>query len=180
MVTIVDVTEENVDDIFKICSYENRFNVKSNEKGIQGKRKWLTNMLKKHGPCAKITYLGDKPAAQITYYPEEAVPYIKNPRKDVVFLHCIYNSAPEAQRKGVASALMKEFINECITDIRCLGCNACSFLVTQIFPNEGELSLTDFYARFGFKQGHMEMFREVSEDYSSRNILEYKPIKEDL
>ena len=75
---------------------------------------------------------------------------------------------------------MKEIVNECKTEIQCLGCKACSFIVTQIFPNEGDLALTDFYEKYGFKQGNMEMFLGVHDGYRSMNIPEYQPIEEDL
>ncbi len=117
--------------------------------------------------------------AQIAFYPEETIPYIHDPRKDVINLQCIYNPFPEAQRKGVGAALMKALIDECHTGLDCLGGRPCRFVVTRPFPHEGDLPLADFYEKYGFRQGLQEMFLEIKGKYVPRKIPEYRPLPED-
>ena len=143
------------------------------------KRQWIINMLNHHGSCTKIAYIDEKPVAQIQFYPEETIPFNNNPRKDVVHLQCVYNPFPEAQRKGVASALMKSLVSDCNSGLKCMDERPCSFLVTKPFPHEGDLPLNEFYKKSGFKQGNQEMFLEIKGEYIPREITEYRPLHED-
>lgn len=179
MLRVEDISEENLEDVFKICSH-NRFDGPLHKKGIEVRRRWLIDMLKKHGTCTKIAYIDGRPVAQIQFYPEETIPYIRDPRKDVVNLQCIYNPFPEAQRKGAGTALMKALVDECHTGLNCLGGRPCSFVVTRPFPHEGDLPLSEFYKKFGFRQGHQEMFLEINREYVQRETPEYHPLPEDL
>ena len=185
MLRIDDVSEENVEDVLEICSGDRPFASVDDpilEKGREIKRKWLFDMLERYGSCAKIAYLDEKPVAQILFYPEETMPYLHNPRKDVIYLKCIFNAFPKAQRKGVGGALLKALINECHTGLDCLGGRPCRFVVTLTFPLEGEIhliTLSEFYSKYGFKKGHREMFLEVKGKYEPREIPGYRPLPED-
>ena len=137
-------------------------------------------MFEQQGPCAKIAYLDGRPVAQIVFCPEEMIPYIRDPRKYVVNIVCTYSPFPEAQRKGVATALVKNLLEECDSGLSCLGGRPCRFVVTLSFPQEGKLSLTEFYKKNGFRQGHKEMFLEIKEEYVPREIPEYSPLLGDL
>lgn len=182
MLKFEDISNENIDDVFKICSW-NRLYASTEDpllvKSREFKRWWLLDMLEKYGPCTKIAYLDGKPVAQTLFYPEETVPYLHNPRKDVLNLLCVYNPLPETQRKGVGAALMKALLDEGHTGLDCLGGKPCRFVVTRPFPHEGELPITDFYEKYGFKQGHQEMFLEIKEKYVPMNIPELSPLPED-
>ena len=182
MLCIENISEENIEDVFRICSWNRSFAPTDGPiqyKGREIKREWLINMLDQHGPCTKIAYVEGKPVAQVLFYPEETMPYIHNPRKDVVYLKCIYNSNPEAQRKGVGAALINVLIDECHTGLDCLGGKPCRFVVTRPFPHEGSLPLGDFYEKFGFQQGYQEMFLEIEGKYEPREIPEYRPLPKD-
>lgn len=179
MLRVEDISEENLEEVFKICSYNGRFGGPINKKGKEVKRRWLIDMLERHGPCIKIAYLDGKPVAQILFYPEETIPYIHDPRKDVVYLQCIYNPFPEARRRGAGSTLMKDLVEECYSGLSCLGGRPCRFVVTQPFLHEGDLSLTEFYQKYDFRQGHREMFLEIKGKYIPREISEYSPLPED-
>jgi hypothetical protein len=178
LLNVGNFSDENLEDVFKICSH-NRFDGPLHEKGIEVRRRWLIDMLVQHGPCVKIAYLDRRPVAQIAFYPEETMPYINDPRKDVVNLQCIYSPFPEAQRKGAAAALMKALVEECHTGLDCLGGRPCSFVVTRPFQHEGDLPLDEFYEKYGFRQGLKEMFLEIKEKYVPREISEYRPLPED-
>ena len=173
-----NLSEENLEDVFKICSHD-RFDGLLHEKGMEVRKRWLMDMLEKHGPCAKIAYLDERPVAQIQFYPEETMPYIHDPRKDVVNLQCIYSPFPETQRKGAGATLMKALMDECHTGLDCLGGKPCSFVVTRPFPHEGDISFSEFYEKYGFRQGHQEMFLEIKGEYVPREIPEYRPLPED-
>ena len=186
MLRIEDVSEENLEDVVDICSGNRPWETigidKDNpilEKGRELKRPWLLDMSERYGSCVKIAYLDEKPVAQVLFYPEEAMPYLHNPRKDVIYLKCIYNSVPEARGKRIGAALLKALINECHTGLDCLGGKPCRFVVTRPFPHEGDLPLGDFYEKYGFKQNNQEMFLEIKAKYMPREIPEYRPLPED-
>ena len=182
MLKIEDVSEENLEDVFKACSWNRAFAPKDDpilEKGREIKIRWLLDMLEKHGPCTKIAYLQERPVAQILFYPEETIPFNHDPRRDALHLQCIFNPFPEAQRKGVAHALMKELMEECKSGLRCMGGRPCSFVVTAIFPHEGQLPLDTYYSKCGFKQGNQEMYLEIAGEYVPRKILENRRLPED-
>jgi len=178
MLQVENLSEENLEDVFKICSH-NRFDGPLHRKGMEVRRRWLLDMLEQSGPCVKIAYMDGRPVAQIVFFPEEMMPYIDDPRKDVVNLQCIYSPFPEDQRKGVGAALMKDLVDECKSGLSSLGGRPCSFLVTRPFPHEGDLSLSEFYEKYGFRQGAQEMFLEIRGKYVATETREYRPLSED-
>ncbi len=149
------------------------------EKGREIKRQWLLDTLKQYGPFMKIGYLDEKPVAQILFYPEEIIPYLHNPRRDVIYNKCIYISSPSARAKRVGSSLLKNLIDECNAGLHCLGGRACKFMVSRPFPHEGDLSLSDFYEKNGFTQGNQEMFLEMKGKYVPQKIPEICALPED-
>lgn len=182
MLRVENISKENLEDVFNICSLNRSFASAEGpiqERGRAIKRQWLLDMLDQRGPPVKIAYLDERPVAQILFYPEETIPYIHNPRKDVIYLKCIYSPFPDVQRKGVGAALMRDLVEECHAGLRSLGGGPASFVVTQPFPHEGDLPLREFYAKYGFKQGHREMFLEVKGKFVVREIPEYSPLPED-
>jgi GNAT superfamily N-acetyltransferase len=136
-------------------------------------------MLTQYGPCAKIAYVNDQPVANIMFYPETSIPYLNNPRTDVVYLKCIYNVSRDAQRQGIGTALIQSFIDETSTGLQCIGGRPCQFIVTRPFPHEGDLPLSDFYEKYGFKEGRHEMFLEVTGTYEPLDIPDYRSRPED-
>jgi hypothetical protein len=178
-----DVSEENLDDLFEICSGYRAFAPRDDPvlgEGIEIKRRLLLDMLDRHGSCAKIAYMDGKPVAQILFIPEETMPYISDPRRDVIHLKCIYSPFPGTQRRGAGGALMRDLVDECETGLSCLGGRPCSFLVTRLFAHEGDLSLSEFYGKYGFMEGPQEMFLEIKREYVPREASGYQPLPEDL
>ena len=179
---IENISEENLQEALDICSGCRPFASVDDpilEKGREIKRRWLLDTLKRYGSCMKIAYLDEKPVAQILFYPEEVIPYLHNPRKDVIYAKCIYISSPVARGKGVGSSLLKSLIDDCSAGIECLGGKACRFMVTRPFPHEGDLALGDFYEKSGFKQGNQELFLEINGKYVPPEIPEIRTLLED-
>jgi len=175
---VEDVGEANVDDVFRVCSHH-RLDDPVQRRGMRLKRRWLLEMLSEHGPMTKIAYLDDRPVAQMLFYPEEAVPFIADPRRDVVDIHCVYNPFPEARRRGAGSMLMRSLVEDGKRGIGCLGGRPCRFFVARPF-NAGEgVSLSDFYEANGFKGSSDEMFLEISSTYQPRKKVEYRSLPED-
>jgi len=62
-------------------------------------------------PCAKITYIANKPVGAIEYTPLHSIPYFRTKRRDALYIHCMY--VPKRYRhRGVGSALLDSLINE--------------------------------------------------------------------
>ncbi|HUS79363.1 MAG TPA: hypothetical protein VM050_11975 [Patescibacteria group bacterium] len=178
MTRIEDLSRENLEDVFKVCSY-NRLDDHVQRRGMSLKRAWLLMMLDEYGPCTKIAYQEDRPVAQALFFPEESVPFIPQPREDVVLLNCVYNPFLEVQGRGVATALVNELIDECRTGLPCLGGDPCSFIAAKPFETGEGISLRDFYARLGFVDGSFESYLEITGDYMPRESGRYVPLKED-
>jgi GNAT superfamily N-acetyltransferase len=178
MLEVKDLTLENMDDVFEICSF-NRPAGEIIDKGREFRAKWLTDMLERHRSCTKIAYYNEKPVAQILYYPEEAMQYIRNRRKDVIHIQCVYNAFQELQGLGVGAALVNELIADCKKGLDSLEERACSFLVGYPFPSTEGITLDRFYPKMGFKQGQDEFYLEITGKYSPRKSSKYTPLPED-
>lgn len=186
MLIVKDISEQNLKDMFDICS--NAFKISTDNtsdntlyrKGVEAKRQWLLDRLHQKGCSAKIACMNGEPVAQIQFYPEEAIPYLSDPRRDVVDIICLYNPYPEARRKGVATALVKALKDDCNSGLSCLGGRPCRFLATLPFPAEGRHLFPRFYEKNGFKQGHKDMFLEIKGEYVAREVPDYRPLPRDL
>lgn len=178
MLRIEDLTENNLDDVFNVCSY-GRLDDPLQIKGIALKTRWLIDTLEKHGSCTKIAYLNDRPVAQILYFPEELAPSIADPREGVVALHCAYNPFSEARGRGAGKALMGKFLAECDSGLKILSGKTCSFVVARPYTTGVGLPLGEFYSKHGFLQGEDEVYFEVRKAYRPRATTEYDPLPED-
>jgi GNAT superfamily N-acetyltransferase len=185
-IQVKSVSEQNLGDLFEICPHAFEISPHSkndfllHKKGMEVKKRWLIDKLAQQGLCAKIAYLDGNPVAQIQFYPEEMVPYISEPRKDVVGIICIYSPIPEAQRKGAASALVKSLVDECHSRLDFLDGKPCSFVVTLPFPRLEKQLLTEFYEKCGFKQGQGEMFYEIKGEYIAKETTKFHSLPGDL
>ncbi len=182
MLEIRYVSEDNIDDLLNVCSGGRLFAPADDPTLMQGReirKQWLLHMRENYGNCAKVAYLDGRPVAQILYYPEESMLHVEEPRKNVVFLKCIFNPVTDAQRKGVCDALMKSLLYDCQQGLGCLGGGKCDFLVTQTFPHEGALPLADFYRKYGFREADGEMYREIDGEYRPRNAPRFRALSGD-
>jgi GNAT superfamily N-acetyltransferase len=148
-VRIEDLNESNMDDLIYVCSSK-RLEDLVHQQGMKLKREWLREMLNKWGHVAKIAYLNDKPAAQILFFPEEADVTKAFRREGVLVVQCVYNTATEAQKLGIATKLLQSVIQDAKQRKSCLGNRPCRFMLAKAF-NTGEfLPLPEFYKKNGF------------------------------
>jgi len=151
MVTVAleELIDDNIDDLIEVCS---SLDPESDElkRGIEVRREWLTDMLSRYGPVAKIAYIEGKPVAQIMFYPERADPSIWEARDYSIYLHCLYNPSKAHQRKGVGRSLMEAVIKQCRAGVGI--CKGCRLIATDGFDTGEGLSLIDLYRRFGFSE----------------------------
>ena len=143
------------------------------------KRGWLRDMLSHYGSCSKIAYLGERPVAQILFYPESVTPYIEKPREGVLHVHCVYNPFPETRGMGASSALIKSVIQEARTGLECMKGTNCSFISAEAFNTGEGLSMESFYSRNGFQKMGDELVLEISGKYVSRTPQVYLPLPDD-
>jgi hypothetical protein len=178
VLSIRDVDEENLDDLFKVCSiaYSIGTNIEDNllyyNNGKHIRSQWILGMNESIGCCVKIAYLNSKPVSQIMFCPETEIPFIVNPRNNTIQILCLYNPFPETQRKGVASALLKNLIQDC-REGRYFKGESCEMIVTAPFPTMGRQALLKLYKKLGFNHGFKEMYLEINGNYSPRENPDY-------
>jgi GNAT superfamily N-acetyltransferase len=172
------VDASNIKDVFSVCSHS-KLDDPLQQRGMEIREAWLLGMLRERGPCTKIAYMDERPVAQILFYPEEAAPFIKEPREDAVVLNCTYNPFPEARGKGVARALIESLVEDGRMGLPCNGGRGASFIVTKAFNTGEGTPLEEFYARNGFEKAGREMFLELTGSYRPRVEPRYEPLPED-
>jgi len=183
---IEDLNLSNIDDLIYVCSKDKLQNP-VHRKGIEIKKKWLRRILREVGPIAKIAYFNNEPVAQILYYPEEIIPALEFKRKQVICIHCIYNSRIKAQKRGIGKSLLRSLLEESQKPMKILNGKPCRFIIAKSFDTGEFLPLPEFYKRMGFKQGVESsmwggkiMYLEITDKYEPLPpIEEYKPLKED-
>ncbi len=173
-VSVRDVAEENIEDVFRVCS-SGLLNDPLQKEGMGMRRMWLRDMIRGYGSCVKIAYLDGKPVAHLMFYPEEAVPYLPSPRRGVVLLKCVYNPFEEARGKGASTALIRNLIEECRGSPRYLKGVECSFIASEPFNTGEGISMERFYASNGFVRRGGEMIYEVKGRYVAPKRPEWVP-----
>ncbi len=163
-VRVRDVSEANIEDVFRVCSYS-KLNDPLQREGMELRRQWIRGMIEEYGTCIKIAYLGEKPVAHLMFYPEVAAKFLLAPRKGVVLLRCVYNPFEEARGKGASTALVKCLIEECGGDPSYLKGVSCSFIASEPFNTGEGTPMEKFYAASGFTRRGNEMFYEVKGKY---------------
>jgi GNAT superfamily N-acetyltransferase len=171
-VMVRDVTEENLDDAFRVCS-NGRLGDPLQMQGIKLRQQWIRRMLAATGPCVKVAYLDGRPVVQLLFYPETSVPYLPHPRAGVVLLRCVYNPFKEAQGKGASTALIKNLIEDCKRGPRCLNGGECSFIASEAFNTGEGVPMERLYEANGFKKMGGEMAYEIAGKYTPPRELSY-------
>jgi hypothetical protein len=180
-IRIENLSESNIDDLIQVCSSK-RLSDPAHVKGVDIKKRWLLEMLKKFGSVARIAYLDNKPVAQILYYPEDSNPASLSKRKGVLNILCVYNPTPGAQRLGVGNRLLQSVIEDAKQGKTCLGKEACAFIVTKAFDTGESLCLSEFFKKHGFLKVEDDelLYLSIHGTYEqNRNVGEYTPFLED-
>jgi len=143
MIRVQNLSESLVEDLVSVCTPAPRSGIV--EVGVEIKRRWASRMLGEYGSIAKVGYLGDRPVAQLLYYPEAADPTGYG-RRDVLVVHCIYNPYPEAQGRGIARRMVEELLREA------KAWRWCRFIVTHAFETGEHYSQRLFFEKMGFRR----------------------------
>lgn len=181
-VRIEHLKDSNIEDLISVCSSK-RLNDPTHQRGVDLKRRWLLEMLRKYGPIAKVAYLEDKPVAQILFCPEESDVTNASPRKDILIVSCIYNPTPLAQKRGIGTKLLQSLVLDAKRRTTCLGNRGCKFILVKAF-NTGELlPMPSFFRKNDFLPApeRKEWFCFLIEGYyePARGLKEYEPLFED-
>ena len=128
---IVDLSDENVDDILVVCpptraKLGSDINVR---KGLAIRKRWLLDLCREIGPCAKIAYLDNNPVGMIQYSPLHKIPYFKTKRRDVLYIHCIYVKK-KVRNRGIGSILLESLISEMKKPNKLFEWHRCKMLST--------------------------------------------------
>ncbi len=81
-ITVRDVTDENIDDLCRICVPSEKRDDPAFIIGTELKRKWAMEMRQQWGAFAKLAYEGETAVGLIQYEPI--------PEERVVRIHCVY------------------------------------------------------------------------------------------
>lgn len=176
--TVKDIDESKIDEAFRVCSHGKLDNPLQME-GMELRRRWLRKMIRGYGSCVKIAYIGEKPVAQLQFYPEGAVPFIPRPREGVVLLECVYNPFEEARGKGASTSLMKSLIDECRTSPKILDGGKCSFIAAEPFNTGEGTPMERFYTVNGFERNGDEMIYKINGAYTPPAKPTWSPNNQD-
>jgi GNAT superfamily N-acetyltransferase len=154
----MDVNLENVNHLVDLCIPLDKKDDPLFIKGVNVKKKWATQILKKHGSIAKLAYLDSKPVGLIQYQP--------NPEEMLVEIACIFVPEKESLRKGIGESLLKALMEEMKKPQPAFNNNVPLAFVTWAFQVPGWYPQHEFYQKMGFKK--------VKEDDP---FLLYYPIK---
>jgi len=184
-IRIKDLEMNNLMDQISICVTEKYLSDEAFRRGVEEKRKWLENMLKKYGSCSKIAYLNNKPVGMIQFYPEKAIPYKIGARDQVIEISCIFVGDKSLQGKGIGSKLLNSLIEDLSKPLPYFNNKPCKFIVTHAFNAESGTPQHIFYLRRGFKQipglSEIDLYYPITGEYEPPKIKprEYKPLPED-
>jgi ribosomal protein S18 acetylase RimI-like enzyme len=113
------------------------------------KKRWLTEVDKSFGECAKAVYLSDELAAWAMFAPPRFLPTISNypvkPSDDAIFIACLTVS-PSHRRKGIGSAML----NEVVTSLRARGFRMVETIARKDSANNPSGPI-EFYTKNGFR-----------------------------
>ncbi|MEO0124455.1 MAG: GNAT family N-acetyltransferase [candidate division WOR-3 bacterium] len=161
-IIIKDVSLENILDLCLVCVPQDKRDDPDWQKGIDEKKIWALDMLKKWGVIGKVGYIDGVPAGMIQYRP--------SPDEEVVWIDCIYIHEKKYWRKGIGKNLLSSLIEDMKKPQKWFNDRPAQALVVSPFPghSEGQLSAKEFFTKYGFKR--------VGE---SQGLL-YYPLKKDF
>ncbi len=169
-IAIKDVNEDNILDLCSVCVPLDKRQDPDWKVGIEEKRIWALDMLKKWGTIAKVGYSHGTPAGMIQFKPL--------PEDDVVQIDCIYVHDKQYWRKGIGKNLLFSLIEDMKKPLKWFCNGPANALVVQTFPghSEGQLPAREFFAKYGFKPvGESQSFLY----YPLREGFIYQPVQKE-
>jgi GNAT superfamily N-acetyltransferase len=183
-IKIENLDKNNIEELLFVCSWR-RMKDPVHREGMRLKRAWLSEMLDTWGSVAKIAYYQGMPRGQILYFPEEADKARAFKRKNVLWINCVYNPFPKAQRLGIGRKLVEALLDDCEKGEVC-GLKTVKYVLAKAFNTGEALSLPEFYRKMGFAQPPGEgdlnaLYMPISGEYekSQSQREEYVPLPED-
>lgn len=145
-VDIIDVREKQVDDLCRVCVPADKMDDSDWVRGIDEKKKWAADMLKKWGSFAKVAYQDGTAVGMIQYRPI--------PEESVVRIDCIYVPTNRSTLKGTATRLLSSLIEDVRKPMNWFASNRPLALVTGTFDGgePGQYTAREFFSRKGFRQ----------------------------
>jgi len=115
-------------------------------RGMEEKRKWALDMLKRWGPFAKLAYVGSSAVGLIQYKPHTS--------EKVVYIYCIYVPEKQYWRMGIAKKLLSSLVEAMMKPQRWFNNESALALTVKTFPGEqpGQYPARLFFTKMGFKQ----------------------------
>jgi hypothetical protein len=145
-INVKNVTQENVDDLCRVCVTSCVRDDPDWIRGAADKKKWAAEMFPKWGSFAKVAYENRNPAGMIQYRP--------SPEERVVRIDCIYVPVQSCGGKGIASRLLGSLMEDVQKPMSWFDNRRPLALVTTTFPGGAPEQYTarEFFTRKGFKQ----------------------------
>lgn len=145
-VDITHVSEDNIDDLCGICVPCERSDDPDWIRGVEEKKRWGAEMLRKWGSFAKVAYRNGRPVGMIQYRPI--------PGEQTVSIDCIYVPAGQGTGKGAASHLLSSLIEDVTEPMSWFDNERPLALVTTTFDGGelGQLTAREFFRKKGFRQ----------------------------
>ncbi len=145
-IRVREVTDENVDDMCKLCVPPEKRNDPVFVTGMELKKEWAKQMMRMWGTFADLAYEQATPVGLIQYEPL--------PEESIIRIHCIYVPEQEYWHKGIATRLLSHLIQEAKKPHIWFGDQPARGLVTRTFSGEkpGQYPARLFFTRKGFRQ----------------------------
>jgi len=145
-INVEDVNEANMEDLCWLCVPVEKRHDPDFIKGVEDKKKWAAQMLRKWGSIAKLAYHNRGPVGMIQYKPV--------PDERTVHIDCIWVPPGQCLRKGIATRLLSSLMEDVKKPRSWFDKEPPFGLVTKTFPGEGpeQYSARDFFTGKGFKQ----------------------------
>ena len=113
-IEIKDVTEQNIDDLVRLCAprLEDEQHAQTLKEGGLRKREWIEKALKRFGACAILALAEGKPVGFVEFYPMSAFPLLPERNKRTIMITCVLVPDKTLQGTGIGSRLLRALIDE--------------------------------------------------------------------
>jgi predicted metallopeptidase len=113
-IEIKDVTEQNIDDLVRLCApiFEDERHAQTLKEGGLRKHEWIKKALKKFDTCAKVAYVEGRPSGFVEFYPMSAFPMLPERDKRTIMITCVFIPDKTLQKMGIGSKLVKALIDD--------------------------------------------------------------------